>query len=144
MTTDALVVVLVTHGSYGAAMVAAAEAIVGALGVAVIELSTEEVEPADIARRLGDAVGEHPALLLSDLCGSTPANVCLALAATRSRCEVITGVNLPMLVKLANCEALREAGRASALALELQRSSRRSIQRGVELSTVGARGRDER
>lgn len=38
-------------------------------------------------------------LILTDLFGSTPSNVCLSFLSPQ-KCEVISGINLPMLIKL--------------------------------------------
>ncbi len=62
--------------------------------------------------RLGEAIRtgrrREGVLILTDMFGGSPAN--LALTFLEDRIEVVTGVNLPMILKLAN-------GRADNLAL---------------------------
>lgn len=107
-------VVIVTHGKAGADMLDAARRF---LGMDLPEVATVGVEPEDDRRavdgKIGDAVAGlglltcEDVLFLVDLVGSTPAQLCC------SRCDgksghVVTGVNLPMLLKLATAD--REHG----------------------------------
>jgi len=103
-------VVVVTHGQLATELVNSAEMIVGDLPhfVAVsigwhddVDHAREEIGRA-IERVAGaaDADGRRtPVLVLTDMFGGTPAN--LAVTFVSSDVEVITGVNLPMLIKLA-------------------------------------------
>jgi PTS system mannose-specific IIA component len=104
-------VVVVTHGQLATELVNSAEMIVGDLpNFAAVSIGWhDDVEHAkhDIAQAIGrvqsSAGGSEaePAevLVLSDLFGGTPAN--LAVTFVGPHVEVITGVNLPMLIKLA-------------------------------------------
>jgi len=104
-----VVVLVVTHGSAGTAMLAALEALLGEAAVAAFEAIEVRVgEPkASIWARLCDAVMRHDPsdgiLVMTDLHGSTPTNCALELCrqAQGRRLVVITGVSLPMLVKVA-------------------------------------------
>ena len=104
-------VVVVTHGQLATELVNSAEMIVGDLphfaAVSIgwhddVDHAREEIGRA-IARVQGSAGGtrEDPAgvLVLTDMFGGTPAN--LAVTFVSPQVEVITGVNLPMLIKLA-------------------------------------------
>src|SRR5919108_4296468 len=104
-------VVVVTHGQLATELVNSAEMIVGDLptfaAVSIgwhddVERAKEEIGQA-IARVQASAGGtpEEPAvvLVLTDMFGGTPAN--LAVTFVSPQVEVITGVNLPMLIKLA-------------------------------------------
>lgn len=104
-------VVVVTHGQLAAELVNAAEMIVGDLpqfaAVSIgwhddVEHAKEEIGRA-IARVQASAGGTEaePAgvLVLTDMFGGTPAN--LGVTFVSPHVEVITGVNLPMLIKLA-------------------------------------------
>jgi mannose PTS system EIIA component len=104
-------VVVVTHGQLATELVNSAEMIVGDLpnfaAVSIgwhddVEHAKEEIAHA-IARVQASAGGtdEAPAdvLVLTDLFGGTPAN--LGVTFVNEHVEVITGVNLPMLLKLA-------------------------------------------
>ena len=104
-------VVVVTHGQLATELVNSAEMIVGDLphfaAVSIgwhddVDLAREEIGRA-IARVRGSAgeTGDEPAgvLVLTDMFGGTPAN--LGITYVSAHVEIITGVNLPMLIKLA-------------------------------------------
>jgi mannose/fructose-specific phosphotransferase system component IIA len=120
-------ILLVAHGDYGTRMVDAAESIVGPLQIKVVTVCPE-AEPRDVRRSVEVGIEQQDrgagVLVLTDLCGSTPANVCQAVVAERADCEVLSGLNLPMLIKLSTCDRTVGAGR---LAQELMTTSRRSI-----------------
>jgi mannose PTS system EIIA component len=100
-------VVVVTHGQLATELVNSAEMIVGDLPhfVAVslgwhddVDHQREEIGRA--IDRVRTSAGEDAGVLvLSDMFGGTPAN--LAVTFVSPQVEVITGVNLPMLIKLA-------------------------------------------
>ena len=97
-------VVVVTHGQLATELVNAAEMIVGDLPqfTAVSIGWHDDVNDAreDIAQAIERVRGEEGVLLLTDMFGGTPSNLGLTFLETE-RLEVITGVNLPMLIKLA-------------------------------------------
>ena len=105
-------VVVITHGQLAAELLNAAEMIVGDLPTfAAVSIGWhEDVEQAREAiahaiERVRTSAGdstEEPAgvLLLSDMFGGTPANLAVTFLEAE-RVEVITGVNLAMLIKLA-------------------------------------------
>lgn len=95
-------IVVATHGRLAQALVSTAEEIVGPLS----HVTTCAVEPgasvADIRKWITRAVDEvesaEGVLVLADLLGGTPRNESLSLCKDH-RVEVLTGVNLPMLIK---------------------------------------------
>jgi PTS system ascorbate-specific IIA component len=98
-------ILLVTHLGLGPALTAAARQILGAPLPMTVE--TLEVPPdADLTqlRSQADALlagmDAPQTLVLTDLYGSSPANV--ALAAAETRVPVLAGVNLPMLLRALN------------------------------------------
>ncbi len=98
-------VVIATHGRLAEETLACAEGIVGALPRARA-VSVSSVLPLDAAREaIAEAIREveegDGVLVLTDMLGGTPAN--LALGFLSDRVDVITGVNLPMLLKLSTC-----------------------------------------
>ena len=117
-------VVVVTHGQLAIELVNAAEMIVGDLPqfTAVSIGWHDEVNDAreDIARAIERVRGDEGVLLLTDMFGGTPSNLGMTFL-EKDRLEVITGVNLPMLIKLAGsrtstdlvgvARAMREHGR---------------------------------
>jgi PTS system mannose-specific IIA component len=98
-------VVVATHGRLAEELIRTAEGICGTLErcKAVSVGAPEEVEGA--RARLASAIQEvesgEGVVVLTDMFGGTPAN--LALTFLDDHLEVITGVNLPMLVKLTTC-----------------------------------------
>lgn len=95
-------VVICAHGELADHLLATARMIVGDYPAT----STVGVLPGDgpeaVLERIKAAVGEVDAgagvLLLCDMFGGTPSNLCLSLLADDR--EVVTGVSLPMLLKL--------------------------------------------
>ena len=126
-------VLVVVNGSYGDALVEAAEVVVGGLGVEVVEVPCLE-ESADrrefIACKIEQRCGPGEVLLLTDLLGSTPANVCLSMVERHRGWEMLTGLNLPMLMKLATCDP---AASAAELARQLCDSAQRCCRLGTEI-----------
>ncbi len=94
-------IVVVTHGALAGELVNAARTIVGDIPrIAAVSIGwTDDVRAAReaIARALADVGGED-SLILTDMFGGTPTNVSLPFLSPRV--EIVTGVNLPMLIKL--------------------------------------------
>ena len=96
-------VVVVTHGQLATELVNSAEMIVGDLEhfTAVSIGWHDDVDQAreSIGQAIERVQGASGVLVLTDMFGGTPAN--LAVTFVSPQVEVITGVNLPMLIKLA-------------------------------------------
>jgi len=94
-------IVVVTHGALAGELVNAARTIVGDIPrIAAVSIGwSDDVSAAReaIARALEDVGGEQ-SLILTDMFGGTPTNVSLPFLSPRV--EIVTGVNLPMLIKL--------------------------------------------
>src|SRR5437870_13394535 len=120
-------VVVVTHGQLATELVNAAEMIVGDLPqfTAVSIGWHEDVNDAreDILKAIERVRGEEGVLLLTDMFGCTPSNLGMTFL-EKDRIEVITGVNLPMLIKLAS---LRSATDLLAVAKEMRDHGRNAI-----------------
>lgn len=97
--------VLVTHGRLAAEFVAALEHVVGpqAQTRAVCIDADDDVEArrADIMSAIRDVDDGGGVVVLTDMFGGTPSNLAISTM-DRKGIEVIAGVNLPMLVKLAS------------------------------------------
>ena len=97
-------VVVVTHGQLATELVNSAEMIVGDLPhfTAVSIGWHDDVTDAreDIAQAIERVRGDAGVLLLTDMFGGTPSNLGMTFL-QKDHLEVITGVNLPMLIKLA-------------------------------------------
>lgn len=127
-------VVVVTHGQLASELVNAAEMIVGDLphftAVSIgwhddVDGAREEIGRAIERVRATAAGPEGPpagVLVLSDMFGGTPAN--LAVTFVSAQVEVITGVNLPMLIKLARPQPDMDL---QSLAREMREHGRNAI-----------------
>jgi PTS system mannose-specific IIA component len=121
-------VVVITHGQLATELVNAAEMIVGDLPqfTAVSIGWHEDVNDAreDIAQAIERVRGvDAGVLLLIDMFGGTPSNLGMTFL-EKDRVEVITGVNLPMLIKLAG---LRTSSDLLAVAKEMRDHGRNAI-----------------
>ncbi len=96
-------IIIVAHGDYASALLRMAEFILGTLtdctSISVdvaFEVSDTVQRLEDAAKRLDKGAG---VIVLTDMFGGTPTNVSLALLA-KHNVEVVTGVNIPMLLKV--------------------------------------------
>jgi PTS system mannose-specific IIA component len=106
MTTDQPMVgaLVVTHGQLANELVAAAELIVGEITHIVpvsigwhvdVNESKKDIEQAIHTVSQGKGV-----IILTDMFGGTPSNIALSFL-RKGELEIVTGVNLPMVLKLA-------------------------------------------
>jgi PTS system mannose-specific IIB component len=117
-------VVIVTHGNAATCMVEAAERVVGKLNVNTIAVRIGEPR-SETESHIEEAVAKldtDEVLFLTDLEGSTPFNLCCRKCGGSS--VVLSGMNLPMLFKLATAD--RGHG-ALILAEELKATGLKSI-----------------
>jgi PTS system mannose-specific IIA component len=96
-------VIITTHGNLGSELIKAAELIKGKLeGVSYISVDqTSGME--EIKKQISSSIKKleqgQGVLILTDLFGGTPSNISLSFL-KEGKLEVVTGVNLPMLLKL--------------------------------------------
>ena len=117
-------VIVITHGNAAEDMVDAVERVVGKLNVRTISVRIGEPR-AETESRLESVVDElqsEEVLFLTDLEGSTPYNLCCKRCGGKS--VVLSGMNLPMLMKLATAN---RADGALNLAEELRATGLKSI-----------------
>jgi PTS system mannose-specific IIA component len=98
-------IVVVTHGQLAREFVSAAEMIIGDIpNVTAVSMGWHE-SPEDAQREIEDAIERvdtgKGTVVLTDMFGGTPSNLSLTLL-EKGRVEVVTGVNLPMLIRLAS------------------------------------------
>ena len=97
-------IVLVTHGKLAREFLAALEHVVGpqkqAAAVCIEADDDMEKRREDILRCVSECDAGQGVVVLTDMFGGTPSNLAISIM-DRARVEVIAGVNLPMLVKLA-------------------------------------------
>ncbi len=117
-------IILVTHGHLAEEFVSAMEHVVGhqdAIATICIGPNDDmEMRRKEIATAIDKVDTGSGAILLTDLFGGTPSNLAISLLEA-GRTEVIAGINLPMLIRLAGArkelpllkaaQAAREAGR---------------------------------
>jgi PTS system mannose-specific IIA component len=111
--------VLVTHGRLAAEFIAALEHVVGPQqNIAAVCIGPDddmEQRRQDIVRCVAEVETGDGVVLLTDMFGGTPSNLAISIM-DRGKIEVIAGVNLPMLIKLAslrNSEKLPDAVRGA-------------------------------
>ena len=97
--------VLVTHGRLAAEFIAALEHVVGPQrNVAAVCIGPDddmEKRRQDILRCVGEVDDGSGVVLLTDMFGGTPSNLAISIM-DKAKIEVIAGINLPMLIKLAS------------------------------------------
>lgn len=121
-------IVIVTHSQLGAALIEAAEFVIGHRPEATVPVSINLNESADKLRGLiADAIKkvrqEKGVLVLTDMFGGTPSNLSYSFL-EEGRIEVISGVNLPILIKAINS---RPEKNLADLATTLEAYGKRSI-----------------
>ena len=100
-------IVIVTHLRLGEELLAVAELIVGKLK----QFDAVSIDPSEGVEEIREKISAsirkvdkgEGILILTDMFGGTPSNISLSFL-EESKIEVITGVNLPMLLKLSTYE----------------------------------------
>ncbi len=150
--------VIITHGELATALRKTAESITGhAEGVKVVPVGKSDNTDA-IREILTTAVGEvnsgEGVIIFTDMFGGTPSNIALSMLNDGSE-EVITGVNLPLLIKFFSnrtdmalselADMLKEYGRESiVLAGDIlkEKSTEKSDEESAEKSKAVDRVKD--
>ena len=116
--------VLVTHGRLADELIAALEHVVGPqksiLAVCIGPDDDMEQRRNDIMKSAIDADEGNGVVLLTDMFGGTPSNLAISIMDS-ANVEVIAGVNLPMLIKLASVRETVDLADAVASAQEAGR-----------------------
>ncbi len=116
--------ILVTHGKLAQEFVAAMQHVVGrqeAVKTICIGPNDDmEARRTEIAAAIAEVDAGEGVIILTDLFGGTPSNLAISLM-QKGKVEVIAGINLPMLIRLAKARccmgldkavvAARDAGR---------------------------------
>lgn len=117
-------IVLVTHGRLAEELVAAMEHVVGpqeAVGTICIGPDDDmEERRAQILESISKVDSGTGVILLTDMFGGTPSNLAISVI-EKANVEVIAGVNLPMLIKLASVRGADTLKDAAAQAQEAGR-----------------------
>jgi PTS system mannose-specific IIA component len=122
---DMIGMILVTHGRLAEEFVHAMEHVVGEQAdVATVcigpndDMEARRREIASAIKRVDTGAG---AVILTDLFGGTPSNLAISLLKT-GKTEVIAGINLPMLIRLAGARKSMELPAAVAAARDAGRN----------------------
>ena len=117
-------IVLVTHGRLANEFVAATEHVVGPQenmrGISIGPDDDMEERRVEILKVVEEVDSGDGVVVLTDMFGGTPSNLAISIM-DRATIEVIAGVNLPMLIKLASVRASKPLAEAVASAQEAGR-----------------------
>jgi mannose PTS system EIIA component len=132
-------IVLVTHGRLAQEFIAAMEHMVGPQthlrAVCIGPEDDIEERRRDILRSIEEVDSGDGAVLLTDMFGGTPSNLAIS-AMDRPKVEVIAGINLPMLIKLAS---LRQSESLERTVLGAQEAGRKYINVASQLLSEARR-----
>jgi PTS system mannose-specific IIA component len=123
-------IVVVTHGQLARELVAAAEMIIGDIpNVTAVSIgwqeSPEEAEW-EIEAAIARVESGQGTVVLTDMFGGTPTNLSLAFL-EKGRVEVVTGVNLPMLIRLASLREEELGDDLHAVAAQAMREGKENV-----------------
>lgn len=121
-------IVIVTHSQLGDALIEAAEFIIGERPEALVSVSIDLNKSADtlrakIAGGIKSVQSKDGVLILTDMFGGTPSNLSYSFL-EEGLIEVISGVNLPILIQAANS---RDKMSLDKLAVKLEAFGKKSI-----------------
>jgi PTS system mannose-specific IIA component len=120
-------ILIVTHQELAEALISVWDLILGRQdGMVAVSLDPNappEVSRQQIQRGLSQVNNGNGVVILTDMLGGTPSNLTLSFL-QEGKVEVITGVNLPMLMKLAQ---LRDKEDLREVALALKKSGQKGI-----------------
>lgn len=127
---------VVTHGHLGRELVAAAEMIVGEIShIQAVSVGWhDDVNDArkDIEKRIAEVDEGQGVIILTDMFGGTPSNIAFSLH-DPGKLDVVTGVNLPMIIKIAG---QKEGETLDSLAATVRDQGRSSISTAGEFLNV--------
>jgi PTS system mannose-specific IIA component len=128
---------VITHRGLAQELIATAELIVGEIANCVGLSLDPDLPVDDLRQQITEAMDEvndgDGVIVLTDMFGGTPSNLSLSFL-NQEGIEVVTGVNLPMLLKLAHS---REDRRVDELARVIKDYGRRSISLASEILDKG-------
>jgi PTS system mannose-specific IIA component len=121
-------IVIVTHSELGEALIGAAEFIIGSRPESIESISIDLSENAEklrgkIDRGIKKVMGQKGVIILTDMFGGTPSNLSYSFL-EEGHIEVLSGVNLPILIQAVN---MREKMELDQLAANLEAFGKKSI-----------------
>jgi PTS system mannose-specific IIA component len=127
---------IVTHGHLANELLNAAQRIetnIGLLEAVPLEWTDSVDEAREKIRRALERLGADSVIIFTDMFGGTPSNISLSFL-EKDRVEIITGVNLPMIVKFATMQ--RDARDVTALAHVITEKGSKAIRVASDLLSV--------
>ena len=121
-------IVIVTHSQLGDALIGAAEFIIGSRPGSIESISIDLSENAEklrgkIDRGIKKVMGQEGVIILTDMFGGTPSNLSYSFL-EEGHIEVLSGVNLPILIQAVN---RRKKMELDQLAANLEAFGKKSI-----------------
>jgi PTS system mannose-specific IIA component len=121
-------IVIVTHSQLGDALIGAAEFIIGSRPGSIESISVDLSENAEklrgkIDRGIKKVMGQEGVIILTDMFGGTPSNLSYSFL-EEGHIEVLSGVNLPILIQAVN---RRKKMELDQLAANLEAFGKKSI-----------------
>ena len=121
-------IVIVTHSQLGEALIGAAEFIIGSRPGSIESVSIDLSENAEKLRSKIDqgikkVMGQEGVIILTDMFGGTPSNLSYSFL-EEGRVEVLSGVNLPILIQAVN---MRKKKALDQMAADLEIFGKKSI-----------------
>ena len=121
-------IVIVTHSQLGDALIGAAEFIIGSRPESIESISIDLSENAEklrgkIDRGIKKVMGQEGVIILTDMFGGTPSNLSYSFL-EEGHIEVLSGVNLPILIQAVN---MRKKMELDQLAANLETFGKKSI-----------------
>ncbi len=120
-------ILIVSHGRLADALISSVQSLVGSLekirGVSIWSKDREEEVKDRIQKKMTEVDDGDGVVILTDILGGTPTNLSLSFLENK-KVEVVTGVNMPMLLTLSSYRegrSLKEVGKL------VKKSGRRSI-----------------
>jgi len=120
-------ILIISHGKLAEALISSVQFLVGNLqkirGVSIWPREREEKVKDKIQKEIAEMDDGDGVVILTDILGGTPTNISLPFL-QKEKVEVVTGVNLPMLLALSSYRTGRPLGEIGKL---VKKSGRRSI-----------------
>jgi len=124
-------VLIVSHGGLAEALISEVQSLIGQLqkvkGVSIWPRENEKEVRDRIREKMAEVDEGDGILILTDILGGTPTNLSLSFLKEK-RVEVVTGVNVPMLLTLSSyqkgrsleeiCSLVRKSGRRSIILIK--------------------------
>jgi PTS system mannose-specific IIA component len=134
-------IIVISHGGLAREMLQTSMMIVGSHEkVFAVDLSAEE-DPSVITEAVSSIMSslgdEDACLVLLDLFGGSPAQACMRLAARDSRLELVSGVNLPMLLEVLTNRDVKTIAELASLAEEKGKEGITNLRRMLAERSVG-------